>query len=156
MRPLLSPLEIDFDSSASILEEKCWYGHGKAPFSFSFDDLYLREYFIEFYQIACQNIWGIKGPHDVAGIFCRNFWHKFRQHLQNLDFHFQKMSSFYIFECSNFDRLGCAWAEISVWAHLNRSYKSNYNCNLSHMTCSNAVIMKFWAVFWRIHWLWTK
>ena len=84
MRPLLSPLEIDFDSSASILEEKCWYGHGKAPFSFSFDEMYIRKYFIEFYQIACQNIWDVERPHDIAGIFFRNFWHKFRQQLQNL------------------------------------------------------------------------
>ena len=31
-------------------------GHVKDPFSFSFDEMYLRKYFIEFYQIAKQNI----------------------------------------------------------------------------------------------------
>ena len=59
-------------------------GHVKDPFSFSFDEMYLRKYFIEFYQIACQNIWDVGGPRDVVGIFCGNFWHKFRQQLQNL------------------------------------------------------------------------
>ena len=156
MGRLPSPLEIDFDSSASTFEEKPWYRRAESPFLFNFEELYLCEYFIEFHQTVCQNIWGIGGPHCVAWIFCRNFWQKFRQHFQNLDFYFQKIVNFFIFEDSIFDRLGCAWSEISVWAYPNRSYKSNYNCNLSHMTCSNAVIMNFWAVFWRIYWLRTK
>ena len=84
MRPLPSPLEIDFDSSASIFEEKSWYGHAKTQFSFSFGGLYLRKYFIELHQTACQSIMGLRGPHHVAGIFCRNFWRTFQQHFQTL------------------------------------------------------------------------
>ena len=63
-----------------------------------------------FYRVSGQI--GVVEPHHGARNFDNTLCQKFRQQIQKLDFFGEKIAKIGIFDCSFWERRGCAWSEI--------------------------------------------